>query len=42
MPELIFYGDDTLDYLEEIDKSLKGQDKNPIINPEILPKRQKR
>lgn len=42
MPELIFFGDDTLDYLEEIDKSLKGQDENPIINPDILPKRQKR
>lgn len=42
MPELLFFGDDTLDYLEEIDKSLKGKDENPIKNPEILPKRQKR
>ncbi|NVJ89857.1 MAG: 30S ribosome-binding factor RbfA [Flavobacteriaceae bacterium] len=42
MPELLFYGDDTLDYLEEIDKSLEGKDENPIKNPEILPKRQKR
>ncbi len=42
MPELFFFGDDTLDYLEVIDKSLKGEDENPIKNPAILPKRQKR
>lgn len=42
MPELLFFGDDTLDYLEVIDKSLKGEDENPIKNPDILPKRQKR
>lgn len=42
MPELLFFGDDTLDYLEEIDKSLKGDDDNPIKNPDILPRRQKR
>ena len=42
MPELIFFADDSLDYIEEIDKSLKGEDTNPIQNPEILPKRQKR
>ena len=42
MPELLFFGDDTLDYIEEIDKSLKGNDANPIKNPEVLPRRQKR
>jgi ribosome-binding factor A len=42
MPELSFFGDDSLDYIEEIDKSLKGEDVNPIHNPEVLPKRQKR
>ena len=42
MPELFFFGDDTLDYLEVIDKSLKGEDENPIKNPAILPRRQKR
>lgn len=42
MPELSFFGDDSLDYIEEIDKSLKGKDDNPIQNPDILPKRQKR
>jgi len=41
MPELLFFGDDTLDYLEEIDKSLNGQDENPIKNPDVLPKRKK-
>jgi ribosome-binding factor A len=41
MPELLFFGDDTLDYLEEIDKSLSGKDENPITNPEILPRRKK-
>jgi ribosome-binding factor A len=42
MPELLFFGDDTLDYNEEIDKSLKGDDRNPIKDPSVLPKRQKR
>ncbi|MCL4122526.1 UNVERIFIED_CONTAM: hypothetical protein GTU68_003904 [Idotea baltica] len=42
MPELLFFGDDTLDYNEGIDKSLQGKDENPILNPEILPKRQKK
>lgn len=41
MPELIFYGDDSLDYIEQIDKSLRGEDENPIKNPEVLPKRKK-
>lgn len=42
MPELLFFGDDSLDYIEEIDKSLQGEDDNPIENPDILPRRQKR
>lgn len=41
MPELLFFGDDSLDYIENIDKSLKGLDENPISNPNILPKRKK-
>ena len=42
MPELLFFGDDSLDYIEDIDKSLKGSDKDdPIKNPDILPKRKK-
>ncbi len=42
MPELLFFGDDSLDYIEEIDKSLSGKDVNPIKNPEILPRRKKK
>ena len=42
MPELSFFGDDSLDYIEDIDKSLRGEDENPIHNPEVLPRRQKR
>lgn len=42
MPDLLFFGDDSLDYIEEIDKSLKGEDENPIKNPEILPRRKKK
>lgn len=40
MPELIFYQDDSLDYIENIDKSLKG-DENPIENPDLLERRKK-
>ena len=42
MPELLFFGDDTLDYIEEIDKSLKGNDADPIKNPDVLERRQKK
>ena len=42
IPELLFFPDDSLDYIEEIDKSLQGKVINPIKNPEILPKRKKR
>jgi ribosome-binding factor A len=42
MPELLFFGDDTLDYIEEIDKSLKGDDADPIKNPDVLKRRQKK
>ncbi|MCH3881661.1 30S ribosome-binding factor RbfA [Tenacibaculum aquimarinum] len=42
MPELLFFGDDTLDYIEEIDKSLKGGDVDPIKNPGVLPRRKKK
>ncbi len=41
VPNLTFYGDDSLDYIENIDASLRGEDSNPIKNPEILPKRKK-
>tara|TARA_R110001632_G_scaffold38339_2_gene96500 strand:- start:28609 stop:29004 length:396 start_codon:yes stop_codon:yes gene_type:complete len=41
MPELSFFGDDSLDYIEELDKSLRGEDENPIKNPDLLPRRKK-
>ena len=42
MPELTFFGDDSLDYIDEIDKSLRGEDVNPIQDPNVLDRRQKR
>lgn len=40
MPELVFYLDDSLDYIEKIEKSLKkGED--PIENPNLLQRRKK-
>lgn len=40
VPELSFFHDDSLDYIENIEKSLReGED--PIENPELLPKRKK-
>lgn len=42
VPELTFLLDDSLDYIENIDESLKGNIENPIKNPDILPKRKKR
>ncbi len=40
MPELQFYIDDSLEYMEGIDRSLKGID-NPIQDPSLLEKRKK-
>ncbi|WP_291274232.1 30S ribosome-binding factor RbfA [Flavobacterium sp.] len=40
VPELIFYLDDSLDYIEKIDNALAGKD-NPIENPDLLDKRKK-
>lgn len=40
MPELQFFIDDSLEYIDSIEKSLKhGED--PIENPELLPRRKK-
>ena len=41
MPELVFFVDDSLDYIEAIDKALKGEE-NPVSNPELLIKRKKK
>lgn len=40
VPNLSFYIDDSLEYIEKIDKALSG-DENPIENPELLIKRKK-
>ncbi|WMI66711.1 30S ribosome-binding factor RbfA [Aestuariibaculum sp. YM273] len=40
MPNLEFFIDDSLEYIEKIDRSLKGEE-NPIKDPSILDKRKK-
>lgn len=40
MPDLVFFNDDSLDYIEGIDKAVKGED-DPLKNPDLLPKRKK-
>ena len=40
MPNLSFYNDDSLEYIEKIDKAVKGEE-NPLKNPDLLPKRKK-
>jgi ribosome-binding factor A len=40
VPELEFFIDDSLEYIDKIDRSLKGT-QNPIENPELLDKRKK-
>ena len=41
IPNLSFYIDDSLDYIENIDSSLRGKDIDPIKNPDVLDKRKK-
>ncbi|NJX17029.1 30S ribosome-binding factor RbfA [Salinimicrobium sp. CDJ15-81-2] len=40
MPNLEFFIDDSLDYIENIEKSIKGED-NPIEQPDLLARRKK-
>ena len=40
MPDLVFYNDDSLDYIERIDNAVKGEE-DPLKNPDLLPKRKK-
>jgi ribosome-binding factor A len=40
MPHLEFFIDDSLEYIDRIEKSLKGED-NPISDPNLLDKRKK-
>ena len=42
MPNLSFFIDDSLDYIDGIDNALKGNEENPIENRDLLEKRQKR
>ncbi|GAA4268830.1 30S ribosome-binding factor RbfA [Hyunsoonleella aestuarii] len=40
MPQLEFFIDDSLEYIDKIEQSLKGKD-NPLDNPDLLDKRKK-
>ena len=40
MPQLEFFIDDSLEYIDQIEQSLKGED-NPIIDQDLLDKRKK-
>lgn len=40
MPDLEFFVDDSLEYIEKIEKSIKGED-NPITQPDLLERRKK-
>lgn len=40
MPELVLYMDDSLDYIEDIEEAVKGEE-DPIQNPDLLDKRKK-
>ncbi len=40
VPELLFFLDDSLEYIDGIEKSLKGEE-NPVKNPDLLEKRKK-
>ena len=41
MPKLSFFFDDSLEYIDQIDRSLKGLD-NPLEDPDSLEKRKKK
>lgn len=40
MPSLLFFNDDSLDYIEKIDKAAQGKE-NPIKNSDLIKKRKK-
>ncbi len=41
MPDVEYFIDDSLEYIETIEKSIKG-DENPIENPDLLERRKKK
>lgn len=40
MPDLLFFNDDSLEYIEGIEKAVQGEE-NPLENPDLLEKRKK-
>ncbi|HBY67624.1 MAG TPA: 30S ribosome-binding factor RbfA [Flavobacteriaceae bacterium] len=40
MPDLSFYNDDSMEYIQNIEKAVKEKE-NPIENPDLLPRRKK-
>ena len=42
MPELSFYIDDSLDYIDNIEAALRGDENDPIKNPEVFNKKKKK
>lgn len=40
MPDLLFYLDDSLEYIDGIDRAVKGKE-NPLANPDLLERRKK-
>ena len=40
MPDLSFYNDDSMEYIQNIEKAVKDKE-NPIENPDLLPRRKK-
>jgi ribosome-binding factor A len=41
MPELEYFLDDSLEYIDQIERSLRGEN-NPIADPDLLKKRKKK
>jgi len=41
MPDLTFYNDDSLEYIEKIDEAVKGEE-DPIKDPNLLERRKKK
>ncbi|MAQ76536.1 MAG: ribosome-binding factor A [Aquimarina sp.] len=41
MPDVTYYIDDSLEYIDNIDKALKGTE-NPVENPDLLERRKKK
>ena len=42
MPELSFFIDDSLDYIDHIESALRGDEEDPIQNPKSFNKKKKK